>query len=435
MIVSRERVVQLLAQSALRLYPAEAAPLLEELHVPELARFLERQDPKLAADVLRRLRAERAAEVVAELQQPAASAILAAFEPALAAALVSRLDERARASRLAALDPALAKELTELMTYPPGAAGALMDPRVASFRPDTSAQHALDRIRALSNRDIRDVYLVDDEGRLVGAVGLQDLAVADPEARLHELAQPEPPRVQALAPQEELVAIAEDRRVTSLPVVDINDRLLGVIRYADILSATQRDASADIQTMVGVSKEERALSSAAFAVRKRLPWLQINLATAFLAAAVVGLFESTIARFTALAVLLPVVAGQSGNTGAQALAVTMRGLALREIRVRHWFRVARKELTAGAVNGLAVAAVTAFGVFVWSRSAGLAAVIGVSMVCSMVVAGLAGASVPMALTLLRQDPAAASSIVLTTVTDVMGFLTFLGFATLASGML
>ena len=170
-------------------------------------------------------------------------------------------------------------------------------------------------------------------------------------------------------------------------------------------------------------------------MRKRLPWLQINLATAFLAAAVVGLFENTIAQFTALAVLLPVVAGQSGNTGAQALAVTMRGLALREIRARHWFRVARKELAVGAINGVAVALVTSLGVLLWSGSPGLAAVIGGAMVLSMTIAGISGASVPVALILLRQDPAAASSIVLTTITDVMGFLTFLGFASLASGLL
>jgi magnesium transporter len=136
-----------------------------------------------------------------------------------------------------------------------------------------------------------------------------------------------------------------------------------------------------------------------------------------------------------LAVLLPVVAGQSGNTGAQALAVTMRGLALREIRLRHWFRIARKETVSGLINGMAVALVTSSAVFLWSQSAGVAGVIGLAMVCSMTIAGLAGASVPMALILLRQDPAAASSIVLTTVTDVMGFFTFLGLATLASGIL
>jgi magnesium transporter len=435
MTMSRASVVRQLAQTALRAYPQDAAPHLERLTPRELAEFLEKQDATLAADVVRRVRSDHAAEALAAMSAPGASAILSALEPAVAAMLVSQLDEDARTARLASLDARLASELTALMSYPPGVAGEMMDPRATTFRPETTAREALTRLRALKNKAIHDVFIIDDDARLAGSVGVQDLALAEPGVRLEDIAQPAPPRVQALAPQDELVAIAEDRRLTSLPVVDVSNRLLGVIRYADLLRATQRDATADMAAMVGVSKEERALSGVFFAVRKRLPWLQINLATAFLAAAVVGLFEDTIARFTALAVLLPVVAGQSGNTGAQALAVTMRGLALREIRVRHWPRVGGKELAVGAINGVAVALVTAIGVYVWSQSLGIAAVIGVSMIISMVVAGAAGASVPMVLTLLRQDPAAAASIVLTTITDVMGFMTFLGFATLASGWL
>jgi magnesium transporter len=187
--------------------------------------------------------------------------------------------------------------------------------------------------------------------------------------------------------------------------------------------------------MVVVSRDERALSTPLVAMRKRLPWLNINLLTAFLAAAVVGLFENTIAQFTALAVLLPVVAGQSGNTGAQALAVIMRGLALREIRVRHWQRVLVKEVLAGALNGVAIAIVTALGVLLWSDSAGLALVIGVAMVVSMALAGLAGAAIPLLLTRFGQDPAQSASIILTTVTDIVGFLSFLGLATLFSRLL
>jgi magnesium transporter len=171
-------------------------------------------------------------------------------------------------------------------------------------------------------------------------------------------------------------------------------------------------------------------SPVSFAVRKRLPWLQVNLVTAFLAAAVVGLFEDTIARVTALAVLLPVVAGQSGNTGAQALAVTMRGLALREIRPRLWRRITFKEGSVAAVNGVAVALTTSASVLVWSQSPGLALVIGIAMIISMIAAGLAGAIIPIVLTVSGQDPAQASSIVLTTVTDVVGFLSFLGLASL-----
>jgi magnesium transporter len=187
--------------------------------------------------------------------------------------------------------------------------------------------------------------------------------------------------------------------------------------------------------MVGASREERALSSPLFAVRKRLPWLQINLLTAFLAAAVVGIFEDTIAKVTALAVLLPVVAGQSGNAGAQALAVTMRGLVLREISARHWPRVLAKEAATGTLNGLAVAVTTAAGVWIWSRSTGLVAVIAAAMVISMIAAGVAGALVPVILHRLGQDPATASSIILTTVTDVVGFLSFLGIATLLAPMI
>jgi len=428
-------MVRSLVQDFIRLYPDEAAHLVEPLVPEEVAALLERQEPALAAELLRRMPGETAAGALALVSDAVAPPIVAALDPGTAATLLSRLDEVRRQRLVALLDPALATELGELMKYPPDVAGGFMDPRVTTFRPHTTAREALTRIRGLRNQRIQDVFLVDEEGRLTGAIGLHDLALAEPGTRLESIATARPVRVQAMAPREDVVAIAESGQVASVPVVDLDDRLLGVIRPGDLVAATQEAASADIQTMVGVSPDERALSRPSFAVRKRLPWLQINLATAFLAAAVVGMFEHTIAQFTALAVLLPVVAGQSGNTGAQALAVTMRGLALREIRVRHWARVGGKELIVGAVNGLAVAAVTALGVYIWSDSAGLAAVMGVSMVCSMIVAGLAGASVPMALTVMGQDPAAASSIILTTVTDVMGFLTFLGFATLALGIL
>jgi magnesium transporter len=226
-----------------------------------------------------------------------------------------------------------------------------------------------------------------------------------------------------------------DTRVASLPVLDAEGRLVGVIRAATLVSVAQEEAGADMQAMVGASRDERALSTVSFAVRKRLPWLHINLVTAFLAAAVVGVFEETIARVTALAVLLPVVAGQSGNTGAQALAVTMRGLALREVRPRHWLRIAFKESRVALINGIAVALTTSAGVWLWSDSSGLALVIGLSMVVSMLAAGLAGAIIPVALTVSGQDPAQASSIILTTVTDVIGFLSFLGLAALLAGTL
>ena len=227
----------------------------------------------------------------------------------------------------------------------------------------------------------------------------------------------------------------ERHRLASLPVVDFERRLLGIIRYDGLVRAAQQALTDDLQRMVGAGSEERALSSPWFTVKSRLPWLSINLLTAFAAAAVVGLFDATIAKFTALAVLLPVVAGQSGNTGAQALAVTSRGLALREMRLAHWWRVVRKEVAAAAINGVAVGAVTSVGVFVWSGNLGLCAVIGISMVISMVLAAIAGAVIPILLTALGRDPATASSIILTTVTDIAGFFSFLGLASAMSDYL
>ncbi|HUG52561.1 MAG TPA: magnesium transporter, partial [Vicinamibacteria bacterium] len=341
----------------------------------------------------------------------------------------ARIASAERERRLGLLPPALAAELRDLMAFPPESAGALMDRRVTTFRSGTTAEAALDRLRTMRETDFDDVFLVDAESRLVGKVALEDLAVAAPGRRLDELAKGAPVGVLGTAPVEEVLERLEGLS-GGLPVLDFEGRLLGVIRQADMLTAAKEELSADLQTMVGVSRDERALSPAGFAVRRRLPWLTVNLGTAFLAAAVVGLFEDTIARITALAVLLPVVAGQSGNSGAQALAVAMRGLALREVRVSQWRRLIVKELAVGVFNGVAIAVVTAAGVYVWSRSAALTFVIGVAMVISMTVAGLAGASVPLVMKAVGQDPATASSIVLTTVTDVVGFLSFLGLAAL-----
>ncbi|MFT5505671.1 MAG: magnesium transporter [Gammaproteobacteria bacterium] len=220
-----------------------------------------------------------------------------------------------------------------------------------------------------------------------------------------------------------------------LPVIDGNNHFICIIQSKKLLGVLKETLVTEMQTMVGVSKDERALSSSWFAVKKRLPWLQINLLTAFLAAVVVGLFESTIAQYTALAILLPIAAGQSGNTGVQALAVTMRGLTLREITIRDWFRVIVKEAGAGLINGIVTAFTCGAGVFIWSQSAGLALIIGLAMISSMIIAAISGVLVPIILKRLGQDPALSSSIILTTVTDIAGFMSFLGIATLLSGVL
>jgi len=416
-------------------YPHEAARRLEAMASADAASLLATQPPHAAVRAWQALAPDVARSVLEHLPQALARQLLTDAEPAASAAALAQLDAESREAWLRALDAQVAHELRELLAYPEDSAGRLMDLQVSPLRADLTVGEAIARLKTVKRRGLRELFVVDDAGKLTGRVELQDLAVADEARPLGEITRGLVAAVQDLDPREDVVAVLQQQPITELPVVSSEGRFVGVIRQAALVSAVEQETSLDIQTMVGASRDERALSGPVFAVRKRLPWLQINLLTAFLAAAVVGLFESTIAKFTALAVLLPVVAGQSGNAGAQALAVTMRGLVLREISLRHWPRMVWKEASVGFANGIAIAATTALGVWVWSGSAGLVLVISSAMVIAMVIAGVAGALVPIALRRFGQDPAQASSIVLTTVTDVAGFFSFLGIATLLSGML
>jgi len=417
-------------------YPHEAARQLETLELDDAVELLTSVPPNAAVRTWQAMASDIAAAAVQRAPDALARHLLSETEPAQAASVLAQIEPEPRARLLALLNTQIAAELEALLVYPPESAGRVMDPQVTPVRADGTVGEALTRLRSLRRKTLRELYVVDFEGRLSGRLEIQELAVAEEDTPLRELTRPLPAVVRDIDPREDVATILQEHpMITALPVINQAGRLVGVIRQAGIVSAIEEETSVDIQTMVGVSADERALSTPFFAVRKRLPWLQVNLLTAFLAAAVVGLFEGLIAKFTALAVLLPVVAGQSGNAGAQALAVTMRGLALREISLRHWPQMIGKEAFAGLANGIAVAATTALGVYVWSRSLGLVLVIVVAMIFSMVIAGLSGALVPILLQRFGQDPATASSIVLTTITDVVGFFTFLGTATLFASLL
>lgn len=416
-------------------HPTDAAIEIESHSADSIAPAIIAQPVQVLAPVWRKLLPETGARLLTHLPDTTVNSLLAELPPNEAVQLIGQLPEEERARRLDGLDPSIRAELEMLITFPEGSAGRLMDPRVDAYRGSMTVAAAVRSLKEKRMKTARSLYIVDSDKRLLGRVFLQDLAIAKQQQHLEELMQSVAAAVEPIATQEEVTEILNNKKLIDLPVIRFDGVLLGVVTHANLVKAVQEEASTDIQTMVGASKDERALSGSMFSVRKRMPWLQINLLTAFLAAAVVGIFESTIARFTALAVLLPVVAGQSGNAGAQALAVTMRGLALREITARDWFRVTRKEVEVGLLNGLAIAVTCGLGVYVWSGSPGLVLVISISMVLAMIVAGFAGAVVPVALVKLKQDPAQSSSIVLTTITDVAGFFSFLGIATVLSRFL
>lgn len=424
-----------LALDFLSSHPGAAGAVLEQVEPEEAAQALLPLELRRASAVLMRMNVDAAARTLRCMDDAWARETLIAADFVQAARWLAHLDEDTSARLLASLPAQTQRNIGEALEFPPGTAGRLMDPRVTTFREDTTVDEALIRIRKARDRKITDVVLADDEGRLTGVVSLQSLVGAADNAAMGSLADRDRPVVNPMATRDEVVDLLNRHILTSLPVVDLEGQVLGILRYDTLVRAAQHAATDDFQQMVGAGKDERALSKPLFTVKSRLPWLLINLVTGFLAAAVVGLFDATIAKFTALAVLMPVVAGQAGNTGAQALAVTSRGLALREIRIGHWWRVCRKEALASFVNGASVALVTVLCTFLWSRSFGLSLVIGVSMVGSMVIAAVSGCSVPIILTALKRDPATASSIILTTVTDVCGFFSFLGLATLLSSLL
>ena len=416
-------------------HPAEAANRLEEMQADDIASILEAQPVKLAVTILEYLSPEIGTCVFESLQETTAVSVLNLIEPARGAAFLNGLQADRRNAYLELVDTRATVDLKQAMTYPPDTAGACMDTQLTFYKPDMTVQETTTRLRIQKHRGLRVIPVVNDNAGFLGMVEVQELALSAPDIKLESLMLLEPVSVEAMTTKEEIIEQLGYHRLTDIPVLDHNRCLLGIVPYHRLIEISIEETSTDIQMMFGVSKDENALSTTTFAIRKRLPWLQINLATAFLAAFVVGIFEDTIARFTALAVLLPVVAGQSGNTGAQALAVTMRGLSLREIRVRQWPKLILKEFNVGLWNGVAVALVTVVGVFVWSDSTVLCVIIAISMIISMIIASISGAAIPLILRTIGQDPAQSSSIFLTTITDVVGFFSFLGIATLLLGMM
>lgn len=426
---AQERYARNLVRELIARHPIDAARALSGVDREELAELVFEQAPPSAAELLRRLNPDDAAEVLAKAPPEQTSAVVPFMEPTLVADLLNRVDEETRPALLERMPRTLAKELDQILTFPPGSAGKLMDSRATRFLKDETVGQALERLRRVANRRIMDLMLVDVDGRLEAVVPLHLAAGAELDTPLGELAKGEPVFVYATTPSEDVVELLEKHHLASLPVVDLDRVLIGVISYDALLKAAQQDAAADAQAMVGVSRHERALSSPWEAIKSRMPWLQINLASAFVASSVVGVFDHTIAKVTALAVLMPIVAGEAGNTGAQALAVTQRGLALREIRTTHVWRLMRKEALVGACNGIAIGIVTALGVLLWSKNLVLSGVIFAAMVLSMAIASISGVIIPIVLTALGRDPATASSILLTAITDTVAFLSFLGLAT------
>lgn len=422
----------------LALYPYKSARHLETIDAKHAAELLNAQPVEVVANLWTFIPPGTAESIFSELPADFAANLLRILDSYVAVALLSRLEAEQQnqiIAKLSTLDGEVVAELQDLLSYPQDTAARLMTTKVNAFYGDLAVHDVLRMLKQRKAKSEDVIYVLNKVQQLTGEVSLASLIVANADDKLATISSPIKTVINALDTKDSVIEQFEGFRCSAIPVLDSHQQLIGMIRFFDVYQSTKEDLATDMQTMVGVSKEEKALSSSWFAVKKRLPWLQINLLTAFAAAAVVGAFEGLISEITALAILLPVAAGQSGNAGAQALAVTMRGLTLREITTRHWLKVLKKELLAGILNGLAIALTCAIAVYLWSHSLGLAVVIALAMITSLAIACTAGAIVPIALKKFGMDPAQSSSIVLTTITDIAGFMSFLGIAMLLSDML
>lgn len=415
-------------------FPKDAAHLLDSFSFTTVLSYLKELPVIDARRIFFKLNPEILTELILKMDEVLFVDLFTKVNTHLAARLLSRLDKDDIDDKLVLLPEIVSREILDFLNYKEDSAGYLMETDVITFHADNLVEDVLTRIRKIGNRNLTVVYIVDEEGKLLGKIPLQHIAISQLNEKLDELMDVAP-SIDAMGSREDILEVMEIEDLLQIPVTDFNNILLGIIRNDVLISASKKEITENLQSMFGAGKEEEALSKVSFAVRKRLPWLQVNLATAFLASMVVGFFEDTIAQITILAIFLPVVAGQSGNTGSQALAVTIRGLALKEIRISQWFKVAKKEIMVGFINGVAVAITTGTIVYFWSSSAGIAIVIAISMVLSMLIAGFAGAIIPIGLKAIGQDPATSSSIILTTVTDICGFLSFLGLASALSEVL
>jgi magnesium transporter len=393
-----------------------------------------------AADIVSDVRQRPAQDAAAKLEHYGGIEIAAALgrlSPVFAQDVLAELPVEARERALAAAPADLARQWRRNARYAEGTLGRMMEPAVGVFGPRQTIGETIEALREqVRNVLITYCYVVDAKQRLLGIVTMRDLLFGAHEKRLEEVMLREPFMLQASMLLEDAMKLVLDRHFPVYPVVDAERRLRGLVRGRSLFEARAFDIAAQPGSMVGVDKEERLVTPWPRSLFMRHPWLQLNLLTAFLAAAVVGAFQGTIDRLVILAVFLPVLAGQSGNTGCQALAVTLRGLTLGELKPGSEKALVLKEAGLGLLNGAGVGLIAALGMYVVAsgQHAGhpflLALVVFLAMVGSCVASGLSGAMVPLTLKRLGFDPATASSIFLTTATDVVSMGMLLGLAAL-----
>lgn len=415
-----------------KLHPADAAEIVSSLPEEDQKRIFESWDIPHAADTLQEMDESEQLDIVELLSTPLVADIMEDMAADDVADLLGGLSKHDQERILAAMERRDALEAMKLMAHKSDTAGGLMTPEFIALKKGMTAQDSIDLLRekAPTAETIYYVFVVNSDNQLIGVVSLRDLIIAKPTQRVETIMNPNVIFVDVGTDQEEVASIMSRYDLLALPVVDQEHHLLGIVTIDDVVDVIEEEASEDIYLLGGVRREERLDSPAFESIRNRLPWMTFNLLTAFLAAAVVLSFQSTIGKLVVLAGFMPIVAGMGGNMGTQTLTVTTRGIALGQLEFREGMRVIARQIGIGVIIGAFTGILAGLVAYFYDQNPYLGLVLFLAMTINMGVAGLAGAGIPIVLRLLRQDPALGSGVIVTTFTDVFGFLTFLGLATL-----
>jgi len=393
----------------------EILPLLDPENSADIFEELEDED---VYEIANRMETDRLVEIVDQMEPDEAADLLGDIPPEQAEQVLAQIDE--------------ADEVRSLLVHADESAGGLMTAMDVRIQQDMTVDEAIWHLRHLSpeSETIYYLFVQDDRDRLVGVVSLRDLVVAKPGTLIRGIMDAAPISIKAGADQEEAARLMQRYDLLALPVVDDSNRLVGIITYDDLLDVLEDEATEDIYRLGGIPKEQPADVNLSSAMKTRLPWLVLNLATAFVSAAVLSVFRDTIAQVAVLAAFFPIVAGVSGSAGTQTLTVTVRGLALGDIAPREGFQALGRELLLGLINGISIGSIVAVVATLWKGTPLLGLVVGGATLLNMICAGLAGVLVPMLMQKMKFDPALASPILVTTTTDALGYFFYLGLATL-----
>ena len=417
-----------------RVHPADLGPLLSGLTPDETRLVIDmlfRQHR--AASTLRELPPELLPQIYDAVNDERIAAMLARLEVDDMVELVDGIPEPRRPGVVEKLPEDKRDELRKAELYPIGSAGHFMTTAFIGLDEKMTAQEAIDSIRGAADKTSESIlylYVVDELRHLLGVVPIRRLVAAPSGTPVAELMIRDPLHTSLEADQEEVAQLVARYDLLAIPVCDVDKTLMGVITVDDVIDVITEEATEDMYHLAGLSEEEHVFTSAALSIRKRLPWMIVNLVAISLAAAIVGLFGRTLEQVIALAAFLPVVAGMGGNSGIQSLTIVTRAIALGEIEFSTGLRAVGKEFAVSLGIGAATGVVAGTLAWLWQGNPYLGVVLFLALVLTQAVAGLLGAAVPLSLKALKQDPALGSGVIVTTATDAFGFFTFLGIATL-----